>query len=260
MAHRSQPSSSISLPHQVGANSTWANDFQKLRLNAANSPIPQSQFRSEAPLHRSQVGPSGWHAEFMQNRQSSQSTPSTASLQGHMNSNYAFNSNGSMTYNGFGVNQIPQPLQVQGDRASMQQTEVMNDAAFEDAFARAEIDHISQEEVTMDYQQESHKVQEPEPIPQHDLETSEHIRIGSDLIEDRKAPINEQQEQAEADELARTAGDLLNALKHDQSDKFQHSQFLSLMRRIRDREVEVKNDDFKEVSSADVSSCEDICF
>jgi len=62
----------------------------------------------------------------------------------------------------------------------------------------------------------------------------------------------EQQTEAraqDADALARAAGQILTSVSHDQSEKFQQSNFLALMRRIRDREVEVKGDDFAEVSS-----------
>lgn len=70
-------------------------------------------------------------------------------------------------------------------------------------------------------------------------------RIGSDAIDyteqkDRSA----EQDARDADDLARTAGQLLTSVQHDSSNKFRESRFLDLMRRIRDREVEVKGEDF----------------
>lgn len=51
------------------------------------------------------------------------------------------------------------------------------------------------------------------------------------------------------EELARTAGALLDSVAHDTSTKFQESVFLQLMRRIRDHEVRVEGEHFVEVSN-----------
>jgi hypothetical protein len=77
------------------------------------------------------------------------------------------------------------------------------------------------------------------------------IRIGSDAIQyteqkDRTAD----QDTRDADELARTAGQLLSSVQHDTSTKFQESQFLALLRKIRDREVEVREEEFKPTTPA----------
>ena len=52
----------------------------------------------------------------------------------------------------------------------------------------------------------------------------------------------------DADGLARTAGELLDKVKHDSNPKFQNSSFLSLMRQLRDREVHVEGDKIVNVS------------
>ena len=71
--------------------------------------------------------------------------------------------------------------------------------------------------------------------------TNDGPRIGSDTI-----PAHSSQEEmmadVEADELARTAGHLLDNLRHEQSQKFQQSNFLELMRQLRDKEVMVEGD------------------
>ena len=74
------------------------------------------------------------------------------------------------------------------------------------------------------------------------------IAIGSDLIpyNDRQLPRTSEQNSRDADELARTADQLLNSMSHETSSKFEQSQFLGLMRRIRDREVEVQGQEFRE--------------
>jgi hypothetical protein len=66
-------------------------------------------------------------------------------------------------------------------------------------------------------------------------------RIGADTIQDPKTQDPKiAQEENSPDALARTAGELLNTVRNDQSIKFQNSQFLELMRQFRDREATVQ--------------------
>ena len=68
-------------------------------------------------------------------------------------------------------------------------------------------------------------------------------RIGSDrILDEALEKSNQQVSRDESDELARTAGTLLESVKHEQSQKFKESNFLSLMRQLRDREVRVEGD------------------
>lgn len=53
------------------------------------------------------------------------------------------------------------------------------------------------------------------------------------------------------DALADTARELLQRVEHNQSDKFRNSQFLSLMRKLRDREMKVDGDKMVETSVAE---------
>lgn len=55
--------------------------------------------------------------------------------------------------------------------------------------------------------------------------------------------------QHDDDEMAETAGRLLERVADNTSEKFQNSQFLELMRRLRDREVRVEGDKMVEVSA-----------
>ncbi|KAK5696260.1 hypothetical protein LTR17_024365 [Elasticomyces elasticus] len=52
----------------------------------------------------------------------------------------------------------------------------------------------------------------------------------------------EQRAKAESDALAATAQELLSKVEDNKSDKFRNSQFLTLMRKLRDREVKVEGD------------------
>jgi hypothetical protein len=71
-------------------------------------------------------------------------------------------------------------------------------------------------------------------------------RLGADLIHDPMQEVQERPQQEDPDALARTAGQLLDSVRNNQSEKFQNSQFLELMRQLRDKEVMVKGDDIVE--------------
>ena len=114
--------------------------------------------------------------------------------------------------------------------------ETFDESAFAAAFdhARAEVD-----------MQENVSSQDPQ---QTDTGNEEELKIGSDTIPhlENSDPINSGDN---SDELAKTAGQLLDSVSHDQSQKFKESNFLALMRRIRDREVRVEGDQFRDVST-----------
>lgn len=66
-------------------------------------------------------------------------------------------------------------------------------------------------------------------------------RIGADMIYDPETQKLDPDHE-EPDALSRTAGLLLDTLRHDQSSKFQNSQFLELMRQFRDGQSTVQGD------------------
>lgn len=123
--------------------------------------------------------------------------------------------------------------------------EKFDESAFEAAFEQARADMESQgADTTPALEPHSQETRGDDSVET----VTEEIRIGADTIPhtDTEDP---QAQNRDADALAQTAGHLLNNLRHDQSEKFQQSNFLALMRRIRDREVEVDGDEFREVSS-----------
>jgi hypothetical protein len=78
------------------------------------------------------------------------------------------------------------------------------------------------------------------------MRTPEHERVQQQPEEqkqDHQPPINND------DEMAETAGRLLERVADNTSEKFQNSQFLELMRRLRDREVRVEEDKIVEVEN-----------
>ncbi|SJX62154.1 related to peroxisomal targeting signal receptor [Sporisorium reilianum f. sp. reilianum] len=58
----------------------------------------------------------------------------------------------------------------------------------------------------------------------------------------------------ERDELARTAGRLVSSVEHDQSSKFRQSNFLDLMRKIRDKQAGIHGDNI--VENADMAAAD----
>lgn len=144
---------------------------------------------------------------------------------------------------------------IQGTAATQSSAEqAFDDSAFEAAFEQAKADMVSQFETSVAEAQASDLETKLDGIdlitetavPQIEQEA---IRIGSDTIPqvDKENP---QVAADDADDLARTAGQLLNSVSHETSEKFRESNFLALMRRIRDKEVKIEGDEFREVSSA----------
>lgn len=151
-----------------------------------------------------------------------------------------------------GVNNMSMYQEGQQTLIQQPQEPVLEDAAFEEAFlkAKAEIEmqesaELQRAKVGQDLDQDhalKHFAASDLPIEGH-----AQIRIGSDAIEYREKEISQD---TDGDELAKTAGQLLESVSHDQSQKFRESSFLALMRRIRDREVKVDGDEFRNVSTS----------
>jgi hypothetical protein len=93
-----------------------------------------------------------------------------------------------------------------------------------------------------------------EPIWQH-LEDAGYMQSPGHERVDQK-PEEQKQEEPKGhndDEMAATAGRLLERVADNTSEKFQNSQFLGLMRRLRDGEVKVQEDKIVEVEQPAVS-------
>ena len=78
-------------------------------------------------------------------------------------------------------------------------------------------------------------------------------RIGSDRILDEAQERGEEAHHPnDNDELAKVAGDLLDRVKDERSQKFGQSNFLALMRQLRDREKQVEGDKIVDVCIAQI--------
>jgi len=140
----------------------------------------------------------------------------------------------------------------QQKRPESQTDDMYDEAAFEKAFDAAGLkmeQSINQQDTQLD--QDLYRTKEAgKNLTSPEREAwLDHSRIGSGRILDEAQERQSQQKQAnDADELARTAGQLLENVKGDQSRKFQESNFLSLMRQLRDKEVRVEGDKLVDVS------------
>lgn len=118
--------------------------------------------------------------------------------------------------------------------------ELLDQEAMERAFEAASMDYKDVTETPSSILDMGKELQEMDPYQE---------RIGSDRILEESIKRDEDSiDNDDADELARTAGQLLNNVRHDQSEKFQQSSFLQLMRQLRDREVQVEGDKLVDVS------------
>ena len=140
----------------------------------------------------------------------------------------------------------PSAQQKQPDR---QAEETYDEAAFERAFENVQSAlHVEQDiQLDQDLYRTKEAVQNLDDHPVHN--SIAQSRLGPDYVhgEDEEQKV-ENKDEADADELARTAGQLLENVKGDQSQKFQESSFLSLMRQLRDKEVRVDGDKLVDVS------------
>ncbi|KAH8808610.1 hypothetical protein F5884DRAFT_792878 [Xylogone sp. PMI_703] len=230
----------------------WASDFQRLNISNTPSPVPQQPFMQQHPQQKQNLG--GWHQEFALH-QSQMTNPATAqasapqythSYQFPMMSNMAGPANFTGAYAGGHQDQVP---------AEAQQTEMFDEEAFARAFEEAS---KMEEHMKEELEQQQAEQQLDELVVKEQTETGveaephEQIRIGADLIHDpRDQRQQDRQEQEDPDALARTAGQLLNSVRDNQSEKFKNSAFLELMRQLRDREVRVEGD---QIVSTDTSA------
>ena len=187
---------------------------------------------------------SGVSSPVAQGKQVAQDQP-----QFNMNTNMPYLNYSSPTYqsNGSGMYQDGgfQQQQQQQPQMSMEQKVQMSDVDFDAAFQEA-IAHAQEMDQLGQMTDVSETIESSTTFEQ----TTTAMKIGSDAIEYREqSERTADQDSRDADELARTAGQLLRSVNSETSTKFQNSQFLDLMRRIRDREVEVQNNDLQDVST-----------
>lgn len=223
----------------------WANDFQ--RLNVSSPPPHFQQHPAQQPAQAS------WHQEFLQQSH----VPGSSHMQ-QQTYNAPFERLSTIVpaqspyqsmYGGSMIGS-QHPAQVQAQNQQFQMIQQPVEAFDEEAFARA-FDQAAQSEMTA---QEAALTKDEVMLG----ESAEHLmdrdpaqdqaRIGADLIHDPDGQPDQHKElQQDPDALARTAAELLQRVSGNQSEKFANSQFLQLMRQLRDKEVTVEGDKIVDV-------------
>jgi len=142
-----------------------------------------------------------------------------------------------------------QGMQVEQASISQRETEAFDEEAFARAFeeaSRSEMDVGQSSSQGQDLGLEQDIMINESAERMMEAESDQLMaqeRLGADLIHDPSSDVGHEQEQKDdPDALARTAALVLDSVKDNQSNKFQNSQFLELMRQLRDREVTVEGD------------------
>lgn len=258
-------------PPQFAGPSTqqpsWASDFQRMHIS------PQPNYQQQ---RMPQAGPAsaGWAQGFQDHiaqtaPKAQQSAPSPQAFQ-YM---ARYGMNGYQSH--FAQPSFAQPMQSKGKEAVKEQ---WDDAAFERIFDQVQ-DSLTAEQDVMDVEQDAYKngastgnvtetfgeqrlshedslrnieqMSRPDVLERFESDpiAEEMLREDLDSAMDTSNSDMEQQKQAEDDDaLALTAQELLEKVENNQTDKFRNSQFLSLMRKLRDREMRVEGNEMVETN------------
>ncbi|KAL9034494.1 MAG: hypothetical protein Q9214_007019 [Letrouitia sp. 1 TL-2023] len=232
-----------SIASPPASSSTWASDFADSHLNRDSASLKYQSFSHNKEILRN-VSPSGWHQEFLR-----QQSPVQSSWSLHSRTPFGQNDfNGPDTLSPFSqLNNAHSPATLQKQPGG-ETDEIFDESAFERAFDAVKSELHELENTT---QQDTNTDDIGTVERSFDFNAPVEYRIGSDRIADESLDQKTDNGKGdEADDLARTAGQLLENVKHDQSIKFQKSNFLSLMRQLRDKEVKVEGDKIVDVSPA----------
>ena len=130
-----------------------------------------------------------------------------------------------------------------------QAEDIYNETEFEKAFNAATEEMLQSEEsdLLLDSRLDARPHDIPDGETRRRLDTS-HIDSFRILDDDQKME-EEGKETGDEEELARTAAELLEKVKGEDSRKFRDSNFLSLMRQFRDKDVRIVDNNLVDVSN-----------
>ncbi|TGZ85027.1 hypothetical protein EX30DRAFT_337453 [Ascodesmis nigricans] len=206
----------------------WANDFSRLELGPAQ-PVLRSKgsaFLNAGPSFQNAGPATQWRSEFTATRAEPSAAFAAQSMMPMMQQpayTPAFQS----------YSQMPMQSSGMGEQQNKLQDDFQfDDSAFESAFEMAaqQLHEAAANNVGVEMGERealAQAVEEVQPVEQQEEE--------------------ERSKEQDGDELARTAGQLLESVKGDSSEKFQKSNFLALMRKLRDHEVVIQGDTMVEV-------------
>ncbi|KAE8453701.1 hypothetical protein EG329_009212 [Mollisiaceae sp. DMI_Dod_QoI] len=225
----------------------WATDFQRMNISGPAPELQQQPFGMQA---QQRLDTGGWHQDFA--RQQNQMSERSMQLPSHTSTAFRHS---PMPMMGLG-SQFPGVSTPQSELSIAQQKqpeESFNEEAFARAFeeaAQAEMEPVQEtapqdnvgtdQVILLDESAEVLMASDDLEMTSDELLSQE--RIGADTIHDPFSQHQDLPEHNDPEELVRTAAKLLDSVQHDQSSKFQNSQFLSLMRQFRDREMTVEGD------------------
>jgi hypothetical protein len=229
---------------------SWALDFQALQVNEfQTSPLSSSEFREQAPLHL--TFHKGRHPQFAR-----QGSPALVAQESHRQTQVRapVRRINEIDYNiiNHSYNSTPTPG-LHNIQSGHQMEELFDDDALRQAFDAAEqsIDELAEvpQQGFQLHAQDAVTDQDPEILTNG---LASRLSLGNVLGSERILENTSKAEHVARDEneLARTAGELLDKFKYEKNPKFENSSFLTLMRQLRDREVHVEGDRLVDVSSA----------
>lgn len=214
----------------------WALEFQALQINDdQTSRLSSSKLREQAPLHL--YYQRGRHLESIQQKSRpflSLEAQHISHIRDPHGANYSTIEELSNQTSSQLLSQSLQSMHL-----NSQAEELLDDEALERAFDAAEqnfsklavnVHPVVPQPTYKSFVEHVSKIPAPKPKEEH---------------------VSRQQPRGQdADDLARAAGYLLDNVTHEHNPKFQNSNFLSLMRQLRDREVHVEGDKIVHVSSS----------
>ncbi|KAK6542187.1 hypothetical protein TWF694_007950 [Orbilia ellipsospora] len=209
---------------------SWAADFQRLQINTP-PPVQASPLSTTS---------GGWGAEFLSQMNAPVAVAQQQQKPTFGNGAYTGMNSGYMGLGGVMMNTYSPaihssgPLQSQQSVATGKSAETYTDAEFDQMFEEAAAQQVFDHQ---EFENFPHR-EVPQPLQAENLEHQQ--------VEEEKKEENDTS-QEDADELARTAGQLVDTLSQDTSKKFQESQFVALMRKLRDKTVRVEDGKMVEV-------------
>ena len=243
-----KPANSVELKHLETEIPPWVAEFQSLQIaNARAGFESQPQSQELVSLQPDFQDLKGQHAQFSHFLYDKQQIPSDSlHNSNHIQSRYHPQSSLSTNIEKSYDPRIDEAVENEAferafDAAAAAAAAAANQESFDkEGNAQREITGYEQNNLTNDNADALFEEKKDLPL---------YHPIGSDRIIDEVRKKKQQQvEENNEDELARTAGELLDNIKHEHSQKFKDSNFLSLMRQIRDREVRIEGDQVVEVS------------
>jgi len=232
--------------HQPAPIPNWAAEFQRMNLQqtpvlpaAFNYPKePRGSWHTEFLAQQSRIGylPQAPQSHFYQQQQHQASSPQlrTHSPTSMYNTQESYSPQETFYTTSSGAHH--EPIISLEEKAA---TDAAFDRAFEEAqrwqFEMTQHDELDAISTPFNQHDELDAIAHSGPIERADVDAEVEVEA------------EREEEHDDQDDLSKTAGQLLDTLSQNQSKKFQESNFLALMRRLRDKEVKVEGREMVEV-------------